>query len=179
MLDKSIVEDDLATFTKLLELSTFDAGAALRQVLYYDRPGFLDELIRRAGVGIHIESLEEESNEGDDAEADNTRKRSQPRFYQGLSIHGQKKANLARMNDPDRQVNNTDPTPLLHSACASGAEKVITYLSQLERVRSSYDFYIDTHPDSHAADVLGSVNLEKRLPGVYSCSRLRCFCRLS
>ena len=159
--NKVIREDDLEAFVKLLNMfnnlpipeNIPDNLTPL--LLSYDRPDMLDELIRRAGTGIDLKTVRHEAK---DAIPEN----DQNKLYLGLKVHGKKRADLARKNDPNAGVEIQEP-PLLWRVLRANAEKVVDYLAS-ERIYSAYRSYAASHSDERAERLRSITNLKELLP---------------
>jgi hypothetical protein len=161
VLDKAIREDDLEAFVKLLNMFINlpileSIPKHLTQLLLsYDRSDMLDELIRRAGTGIDLKTVRHEAKDAIPVNDQN-------KLYLGLKVHGKKRADLARKNDPNAGV-EIQELPLLWRALRANAEKVVNYLAS-ERVYSAYRSYAVSHSDERAERLRSITNLKELLP---------------
>ena len=159
--DKAIREDDLEAFVKLLNMfinlpiPANIPNNLTQLILSYDRSDMLDELIRRVGTGIDIKTVRHEAKDAIPVNDQN-------KLYLGLKVHGKKRADLARKNDPNAGVEIQD-SPLLWRALRANAEKVVDYLSS-ERVYSAYRSYAASHSDERAERLRSITNLKELLP---------------
>ncbi|KDQ28734.1 hypothetical protein PLEOSDRAFT_49989 [Pleurotus ostreatus PC15] len=125
-------------------------------ILKYDCPEILEEYIRRSGYGIAVKldpKDEEElraSNDGD-------------RVYLGLNVHGKKRADLARKNDPNAQQIVQDETPLVWRAAAAGAGNIVEFLHG-DKVLAAYRHYASSYNDERALKLGRYKNLDTALP---------------
>ena len=160
--DKAIREDDLEAFVKLLNMfinlpiPANIPNNLTQLMLSYDRSDMLDELIRHAGTGIDLKTVRHDSAK--DAIPVN----DQNKLYLGLNVHGKKRADLARKNDPNAAVEMQE-SPLLWRALRANAEKVVDYLVS-ERVYSAYRSYAASHSDERAERLRSITNLKELLP---------------
>ena len=96
--------------------------AELNNILQSDSPAMLDLFIRKFGIGLGVS---EEEEDGD------PRAIQMPKTYLGLDVHGAKRKDLAKKNDPDapRRLHQLHHIPLLWSAAIEGATKIIDWLA--------------------------------------------------
>ncbi|KAL7278324.1 hypothetical protein ACG7TL_008300 [Trametes sanguinea] len=133
-LRKAIMENDFETFVQIADLYKSLPGTvtlsntALSWTMSYDRPEMLDEVIRRTGNGIHVETPEEEEEEHPDNHGSTKPARAPAKTYLGLNVHGKKRKDLAQNK---------------------GSVGVIRYLAT-ERPTAAYDYYAATHSDRAA-----------------------------
>ena len=159
--DKAIREDDLEAFVKLLNMfinlpiPESIPNNLTQLLLSHDRSDMLDKLIRRAGTGIDLKTVRHEAKDAIPVNDQN-------KLYLGLKVHGKKRADLARKNDPNAAVETQEP-PLLWSALRANAEKVMDYLAS-ERVYSAYRSYAASHSDERAERLRSIPNLKELLP---------------
>jgi hypothetical protein len=126
----------------------------LNTVLQVDNPKFLDELIRRTGVGIDIDVLRQTSGE-DHPVVLNDRNR----LYLGLNIHGKKRADLARKGDPNATLTEQKHTPLVWDAISSGATLIVEYLAS-EKPLAAYKYFAANGEGDKAEFLRHSKSLE-------------------
>ncbi|KAF8335552.1 hypothetical protein F5887DRAFT_921076 [Amanita rubescens] len=142
--NKVIRENDFEAFVKLfnmtINLPTPEniSNNLIPLLLSYDRSDMLNELIRRTGEGIDLKTVR---HEAEDAIPVN----DQNKLYLGLKIHGKKRADLARKNDPNAGVEIQGP-PLL------------------ERVYAAYRSCAASHSDERAERLRSITNLKELLP---------------
>ena len=178
---KAIVDHDLEAFVQIANLYQFlaqpleleDEGT-LAVIIIHDQPDILDEYIRRTGSGVNIEGARKQAGmkegEGELPVITN----DDNKLYLGLNVHGKKRMDLARKNDPNA-MNNVEVKvlPLVWRAASSGAKDIVSYLAT-DRPFTAYKFYATTHSDPKAIwfrrllgkkDAKKSENdLETRLP---------------
>lgn len=130
LLAKAIVDDDYEAFVRigsiyrLMNLPFDSPGITILDVVVReDRVEMLDQLIRLTGAGIDVKSVP--------APAD----LPPPTGYLGLSIHGQKRIDLVKRDEP--KPGEVFYVPLVWRACRAGAEKVVEYLTG-ERPLAAY-----------------------------------------
>jgi hypothetical protein len=97
-----------------------DPHLELNNILQCDSPALLDLLKRKFGIGLGVSE-----EEGDDEPQGTEEARKIPKTYLGLDVHGVKRKDLAKRNDPDapRRSHRFDHIPLLWSAANKGASK--------------------------------------------------------
>jgi hypothetical protein len=118
----------------------------------------LDEYIRRTGLGIDVPDAGETDLE--DFVAVNNKNK----IYTGLLVHGQKRLDLARQNDPDIvPVVEKQTIPLVWQAATAGACDIVDYLAG-DRPLAAYRFYALSNSDARARDLLRVPDLGKLLP---------------
>ncbi|KAF8629466.1 hypothetical protein AX15_003428, partial [Amanita polypyramis BW_CC] len=160
--ERAVREGDLETFTKMLNMlnnlpvrtDTIE-DKLLRSVMSGDHPEMLDELIRRMGAGTDLRIVRREAKDAIPANDEN-------RLYLGLKVHGRKRADLARKNDP-KAGPETHEFPLLWRALTLKAEKVVDYLSS-ERPYLAYRSYAMSHNDERAERLRSIDKLKDLLP---------------
>ena len=152
LLRKAVMDGDFEGFVQIADLykslpKPLDLPSeAIKWAIEYDRPDMLDELIRRTGGGIE---LPEESSD-DDAPAEGEKKKTPPKTYLGLNVHGKKRKDLVQKSDPNAPTSyKKHEFPLLWTAAHDGAEACVCYLSS-ERPLSAYQYYASTHGDEKA-----------------------------
>jgi len=169
---KAIVDHDLQAFVHIANL--YESlpqpiplpSYLLSTICQQDQPDILDEYIRRTGAGIDLAGAQKESGH---TEPIQTATNDENKIYLGLNVHGKKRVDLARKNDPNASFDNgTVEKPALWTAIQSSAKAVITYFAS-DRPLAAYRFFATTHTDAKAlwlkrlgTDVGGE--LEKRLP---------------
>jgi hypothetical protein len=149
----AIVQHDLEAFVHIANL--FQSltqpvplidPSLLHDILQHDQAEILDEYIRRTGDGISIPAVQKSSETEPAPVATN----DENRLYLGLSVHGKKRIDLARKNDPNAAGDgDTMDPPLLWRAIRKKASAVITYLAS-ERPLAAYRHYASTNSDSKA-----------------------------
>ncbi|KXN88341.1 hypothetical protein AN958_07486 [Leucoagaricus sp. SymC.cos] len=144
---KSIRENNLEAFVHLLNLQettetnkSYDPDRqVLNAILETDNPKFLDELIRRTGVGIDINTIRQ-SPTGTGGGDHPITLNDTNRLYLGLNIHGRKRADLARKGDPNATHTDAKHVPLLWSAIIDGAKSIVEYLAS-EKPAVAYKYH--------------------------------------
>ncbi|KAK2459398.1 hypothetical protein APHAL10511_008585 [Amanita phalloides] len=158
---KAIREDDLESFVKLFNMVTNlpipedVTGAVTRQVLAYDRHDMLDELIRKTGVGIDLKTVRREAKDAIPVNDEN-------KLYLGLNVHGKKRTDLARRNDPNVGY-EAQEHPLLWKALVLGSEKIVDYLGT-DKPYDAYRSYAMGHSDERAERLRSIEKLKELLP---------------
>lgn len=178
---KAIADHDLEAFVQIANLYQsltqpleLEAEGTLVAIITHDQPDILDEYIRRTGSGVNIEGARKQAGmkqgEGELPVITN----DENKLYLGLNVHGKKRMDLARKNDPNA-MNNVEVTmfPLVWRAAILGAKDIVNYLAT-DRPFTAYKFYATTHSDPKAIwfrrllgkkDVKKTENdLEARLP---------------
>ena len=154
---KAVIDDDLEAFVNILSfyrslpLPIAVPTNLLDRFLQYDRPEMLDEYLRRTGDGIDIKTGHEETAMND-----------QNKVYLGLSVHGKKRADLARKNDPNAKHNRTT-YPMVWRAGLKGSTGIVDYLAG-DRPLAAYKYYASTNGDETALAIRRVPDLEKVLP---------------
>lgn len=151
---KVIQENDFEAFVHLLNIQysisteqNNQRDLILDSILHADNPKFLDELIRRTGVGIDANSVRQTSGE-DHPIALNDKNR----LYLGLNIHGKKRADLARKGDPNALNQDEKSIPLVWRAAGASAKSAIEYLAS-EKPLAAYKYFA-THGEGDTAEWL-------------------------
>ncbi|KAJ8508418.1 hypothetical protein ONZ45_g9303 [Pleurotus djamor] len=161
-LQKAIYEGDLDTFKHVAALhaianSKSMDSSMLNTIISCDRADILEEYIRRTGYGISIK-LDPKDEEEVRAMNDGNR------VYLGLNVHGKKRADLARKNDPNAQNHTTEVAiPLVWLAAADGAINILDYLHSSKPV-SAFKHYATTAGDERALKLRRFTDLETTLP---------------
>ncbi|KAF5379120.1 hypothetical protein D9615_005878 [Tricholomella constricta] len=171
LLHKAIYDDDLEMFTNIASL--YNAAPLpipigvhdIVMLLRYDRAEMLDVYIRRTGFGIDIDVKQEE--EEDQGVIGVTARNDKDRVYLGLTVHGKKRADLAKMNDPDARANDADTQRFAHCLLWRAAEErataIVEYLAG-DRPLAAYRHYATTGGDERAYQLRRIPDLEKVLP---------------
>lgn len=165
LLSRMISEKDFEGFIQIANLyqtlpkpPTFPKSI-LSSIVEWDQPEMLDEFIRRTGYGINVKNAQKDGDEADLPVLVN----DQNKLYLGLNVHGKKRADLARKNDPDANQDESTEHPLLWTAARQGAKKIIEYLSS-DKPLAAYKFYSMSRSDEKAIWIRRAQDLEKRLP---------------
>ncbi|KAF8335572.1 ankyrin repeat protein [Amanita rubescens] len=159
--NKVIREDDFEAFVKLfnmtINLPTPEniSNNLTPLLLSYDRSDMLNELVKRTGTGIDLKTVRHEAEDAIPVNDEN-------KLYLGLKVHGKKRADLARKNDPNAGVEIQEP-PLLWRALRANAEKVVDCLAG-ERAYAAYRSYAASHNDERAERLRSVTNLKELLP---------------
>jgi hypothetical protein len=143
-LPKAVEDNNFEAFTHLLSIQELtrtkeapkDDMSILKAIFEADAPKFLDELIRRTGTGIDIDTVRQTPTEDQPVALVN----DESRLYLGLNIHGKKRADLARKGDPNASQSNDKSPPLLWSAIADGAKLIVEYLAS-EKPIAAYKYF--------------------------------------
>jgi hypothetical protein len=123
-----------------------------------DRVEMLDEYIRRTGSGIKIQASSQD--EGEIVPAVNDKNK----VYLGLNVHGKKRTDLAKRNDPDAaHTQDVVEFPLVWRAVFAGATKILDYL-QTDRPLTAYKFYASSNSSETAMILRRTTDLAKVLP---------------
>ena len=146
---------------KLCESSLpFNPHKELKNILQCDSPAMLDLFIRKFGIGL-VFSEEEDDPQGAEAI------KKMPKTYLGLDVHGVKRKDLAKKNDPNapRQVHQPHRIPLLWSAATVSATKIIDWLATPAPLEA-YKAFMSSAPakDTTAKTLKKIKDLEKQLP---------------
>ena len=156
-LTKAILDNDVEAFVKICDLhhlfpEPIPTESIERWILTLDRPDMLDEYIRRTGVGIEIAlAADDENTDYPDTAPGSADDR---KLYFGLLVHGKKRKDLARKNDPDAQEDDDPTLPLLWRALKAGALKTVDYLSG-DGPAAAYTFYANSNKSHHAEKIRG------------------------
>ncbi|ESK95874.1 ankyrin repeat protein [Moniliophthora roreri MCA 2997] len=171
LLQSAIVQKDLDAFLHILgmyklseppvELKGGELDTILGSILGYDHPKILDEFIRKTGHGVTVRSLEKSDGE-DEEEVHAVNDKN--RVYLGLNVHGKKRKDLAKKNDPNAGDNyEGDGKPLLWRAIETGALEIVDYLSG-NGPYEAYEYYGMCNSNEHAIALRRTKNLEDVLP---------------
>jgi hypothetical protein len=165
LLTKAVIDHDLEAFVRIANLyQTLPQSIEMEQavvvtILEEDQPDMLDEYIRRTGFGIDMESNRKVSGDTQVTTAVNDGNK----IYLGLNVHGQKRADLARANDPDANHTTHFELPMLWKAAKAKAKAIVEYLAG-DRPLTAYRFYASTHNDERAIWLRRATDLDKLLP---------------
>ena len=133
----------------------------LYNILQSDSPVMLDLFIRKFGIGLGFS----EEEDGDPQETGAIKK--MPQTYLGLDVHGVKRKDLAKRNDPNAPQRMLQPshTPLLWSAATSSATKIIDWLATRAPLEA-YKAFISSAPEENViSKALKKFNsIEAQLP---------------
>ena len=134
----------------------------LDNVLRSDSPAMLDLFIRKFGIGLGVSEEEED----DDPQGTEAIKKT-PKTYLGLDVHGVKRKDLAKKNDPDAPRRGLKPhhIPLLWSAATTGATKIIDWLTTPAPLEAYKAFKSSASVENAIAKTLNKINdMEAQLP---------------
>ena len=165
ILKKAVIDHDLEAFVHIANLyQTLPEVIGLDQyvlttILEEDQPDILDEYIRRTGSGIDMASNKKDSGDTEVTAAIN----DENKIYLGLNVHGKKRSDLARANDPNADTATGFEIPILWKAAKAKAKAVVEYLAG-NRPLAAYSFYASTHSDGRAIWLRRTTDLEKLLP---------------
>ncbi|KDR74285.1 hypothetical protein GALMADRAFT_574798 [Galerina marginata CBS 339.88] len=156
-LTKAVIDHDLEAFVRVMQLyeslpQPVDFGAdVLDTIIQEDQDDILDEYIRRAGVGLDVNRFRHERWMKDGETEVQTATNDQNRFYLGLNVHGKKRLDLARSNDPNHSEGSVEKMeiPLVWQAARGAAKRILSYLAS-ERPLAAYKFYAQTHSEPTA-----------------------------
>ncbi|KAF9460934.1 hypothetical protein BDZ94DRAFT_1264751 [Collybia nuda] len=160
-LNKTIYENDFEAFINVLNLYKTTSlpitsnSTYAETIIQKDRADMLDEFIRRTGVGIDVKHVQKG---GEEALATNDKNR----LYLGLSVHGKKRVDLAKKNDPNATFTPTTH-PLLWRAALAQSKGIVDYLAG-DRPLAAYRFYASSSGDELALLLRRTENLEQVLP---------------
>ncbi|KAJ7661416.1 ankyrin repeat protein [Mycena polygramma] len=165
LLQRAIKDDDFEAFVNILNIykhspKHVDLPSTLTDsILGFDRVEMLDEYIRRTGSGIKIQTTTEL-----DGDEEVSVVNDKNRVYLGLSVHGKKRTDLAKRNDPDAaQTHEPIKLPLVWQAVSQNATKILDYL-QSDRVLVAYKFYASSNNSEIARILKRPTDLAKVLP---------------
>jgi hypothetical protein len=167
-ISQAISDVDVEAFTQIASLHASISKiapplsiAVHRQVQYIleaDSPDFLDEVIRRCGVGAPYAVEEKEEEDKSQTQADSqAEEKPKPkpgkRVYWGLNVHGVKRKDLASRNDPDAKPKShgqrVHEMPLLWQAVRVNAVRIVEYLNS-KRPLEAYAHYAAHEKDARA-----------------------------
>ena len=129
----------------------------LDHILPSDSPAMLDFFIRKSGIGLGVSEEEE----------DDPQEIEKPRTYLGLDVHGVKRKDLAKRNDPDapQWVHRPYHIPLLWSAATEGATKILDWLATPAPLDAYKAFISSASDEDITAKALRTINdLGTQLP---------------
>ncbi|RXW22626.1 hypothetical protein EST38_g3223 [Candolleomyces aberdarensis] len=154
---------DVEAFTKIANLyqslsQPIDLGEhLLHTIISADSPEILDEYIRRSGYGLDFEVAKKATAHLPPVVNDENR------IYLGLNVHGKKRTDLARKNDPDAYSTASNTTPLVWRAARAGATKIIEYLAT-DKPLAAFRQYATACSGARAEQLRRTPDLEKVLP---------------
>ncbi|KAF9475283.1 ankyrin [Pholiota conissans] len=156
-LTKSVLDKDLEAFVHIANLYQsalpqaveLDSTGVLDLILQEDQADILDEYIRRTGDGIDIDVAKKVGDVPAESELP-IATNDVNKIYLGLNVHGKKRTDLAKKNDPNATgYDDRVVYPLVWRAASSKAKDILTYLNS-NRPLSAYKFYAVTHSDPKA-----------------------------
>ncbi|KAF7354601.1 Ankyrin repeat protein [Mycena sanguinolenta] len=164
LIRKAIADDDFEAFVNVLNLYKHCPkhvdfpSYVLEAIALNDRVEMLDEYIRRTGSGIKIQVNTADKDEIVTVVNDKNK------VYLGLNVHGKKRTDLAKRNDPDAsQHEERAEVPLVWRAVSFGARNILDYL-QSERPLTAYKFYAASNSTETAMILRRTTDLKKVLP---------------
>ncbi|KAF8905746.1 hypothetical protein CPB84DRAFT_1844751 [Gymnopilus junonius] len=153
---KAVIDHDLEAFVHIAKL--YDAltpaqglnPEVLDLIIQQDQPDILDEYIRRTGGGIKTGGQKGAASSKDGEPEATVATNDENRMYYGLNVHGKKRMDLARKNDPNAAEGNEKAEfPLVWKAARDRAKEVLGYLAS-DRPLAAYKFYGMSHSDAKA-----------------------------
>jgi hypothetical protein len=117
-LNLAVIQSDLDSFVHIADLyeslpQSVELPDLMETILEGDQPQILDEYIRRTGNGIDITGAQESAKIGPIPIAIN----DENKIYLGLNVHGKKRVDLAKKNDPNATgYDSPTTTPLVWRA---------------------------------------------------------------
>lgn len=121
-----------------------------------DSPEIVEEIIRRAGLGINLSQAVVSDNDALPLE-NNTN------LYLGLTVHGKKRKDLARHIEGNHPESRSNELPLLWTAIRFNAKKVIKYISGPGPL-IAFRYYAATKTSERAMGLRNIQDLDKQLP---------------
>lgn len=160
---------DLEAFVNICDMAKnlpepqYPDSMCLNNAIFSDSADIVDETIRRTGIGIDLEQLEEVETDQQESET-----KPESKLYLGLTVHGKKRKDLAK-HAGNAQSRDQSQIPLLWLAIRSRCNKVIEYLSG-PSVLAAYRYYAATQSTDRAEGLRKIQNLEQRLPDLLGVS---------
>ncbi|KAJ7476865.1 ankyrin repeat protein [Mycena galericulata] len=161
---KAITLDDFEAFVNIFNLYKHSPkhidlpNHLLSYIVMKDRVDMLDEYIRRTGMGIKIQAPTPHGEE--DAPVINDKNK----VYLGLSVHGKKRTDLAKRNDPNASQEEVQhEMRLVWQAVSHSATSILDYLLS-DRPLAAYKFYASSHSSDGARLLNRTSELAKVLP---------------
>ncbi|KAG6826323.1 hypothetical protein H0H92_000324 [Tricholoma furcatifolium] len=153
LLLKAIHDGDYEAFVNIFNLYSSSPipitfGNIVEHIIKNDRAEILDYYIRETGQGIEIALDQSEAVVS---------------VNLGLDVHGNKRSDLAKKNDPNATQSTVPVFPLLWIATESGAKSVVEYLAG-PRPLIAYQHYMTTAGDERAYQMRRVKDLEKVIP---------------
>lgn len=160
---RAIRDDDFEAFVNILNLYKHSPKHiefpehVLDSIVQKDRADMLDEYIRRTGRGIKIQVA---THDEEDIPVVNDKNK----VYLGLSVHGKKRTDLAKRNDPNAsQKEDKVHVPLVWQAVLNNATGILDYLLG-DRPLAAYNFYASSNSSDSARLLKRTPDLAKMLP---------------
>lgn len=154
--------NQIISLYKLCEPSfSLNPQTELNNILRHDSPAMLDLFMRKFGIGLGFSEEEEDDPQGTEAI------KTMPKTYLGLDVHGVKRKDLAKKNDPDapRRVLQPDHIPLLWSATTMSATKIIDWLATPAPLEAYKAFMSAASEEDMTAKALKKIkDIEAQLP---------------
>jgi hypothetical protein len=150
VLKLAVIQSDLDSFVHIANLyeslpQSVELPDLMDTILEHDQDQILNEYIRRTGNGINIAGAQESVKIGPIPIAIN----DENKIYLGLNVHGKKRVDLAKKNDPNATGDSPASTPLVWRAIRAKAAAVVSYLGS-EGPLAAYRHYASVHSDSKA-----------------------------
>jgi hypothetical protein len=162
LLTRAVETKDLDAFIKIADLyaslsDPVDLGHdLLHSIITADAPEILHEYVRRSGYGLDFEEAKKAIEHLPPVVNDKNR------VYLGLNVHGKKRADLARKNDPDA-ASAVNVIPLVWEAAKAGANKTIEYLAG-NKPLAAFRYHATACSTSRAEQLRRTPDLEQVLP---------------
>ena len=159
--DVEATKQVLALYELCNPTSPVDPHSQLNNILQSDSPAMLDFFIRKFGFGLGVSEEEEDAPQGIEAA------KKMPRTYLGLDVHGVKRKDLAKKNDPDapQRIHKPHHIPLLWSAAIQGATKILDWLATPAPLEAYKAFISSASNEDVIAKALRKIDdLETQLP---------------
>lgn len=145
-LAKAVADHDLDAFVHIANLyqslaEPLQIGTDIMDIiLAHDQVDILDEYLRRTGDGLDIALVKKDADTKDELQIATN---DANKMYLGLDVHGKKRMDLARKNDPNAAHDAGEEkkvVPLLWRAVKIGAKNFVEYLST-EKPFDAYKAY--------------------------------------
>ncbi|KAK7062773.1 hypothetical protein VNI00_000262 [Paramarasmius palmivorus] len=170
LLEAAIGDDNTDAFSNIfglyklseppIELKRSDLDSMLEIILSRSEPKMLDEFIRKTGYGIKVRVPGKEGAKDEDITYATNDKNH---VYLGLNVHGKKRKDLVKQNDPNANDDEDDGIPLVWKAAEKSAESILDYLSG-NGPYEAYKYYAMCNNNEHAIALRRTANLETVLP---------------
>jgi len=167
LLSKAVMDHDLDAFKHIGDLynalpQPLEIGKDIFNVILdHDQPDILDEYIRRTGAGINVAQVNKEG----EGSAIPAIVNDQNKIYLGLNVHGKKRMDLAKKNDPDAAVTNTsqEEIPLVWDAIRKKSAGILKYLST-NQPPAAYKYYSISNSSAKAIWLRRLLSANQSLP---------------